>query len=137
MNDVNTVIIGAGRVGNTLANALGKKHNVLVIDKDKNQIAKLTEFSGFVEVGDATDVSFLLQNGVNKAEKILIVTDDDNINIFLADVCVYLFKREHVYIRLKDSRKADLVDPVVRCICPFDLSLSDFEKQMKEAGDHL
>ncbi len=136
MNDVNTIIIGAGRVGNSLAHALGKKDSILVIDKDKHKIERLTDFSGFVEVGDATDVNFLIQNGANEAENILIVTDDDNINIFLADVFVYLFNRKNVCIRLKDSRKANLVDPIVRCICPFDLSLSDFLKQMEEGGNH-
>ena len=131
MNEVNTIIIGAGRIGNSLAHALGKKDDILVIDKDKEKIARLTDFSGFVEVGDATDVSFLIQNGVDQAEKIVITTDDDNINIFLADVCVNLFHREHVYIRLKDSRKVKLVDPIVRCICPFDLSLDSFQKEME------
>ncbi|MBE6126306.1 MAG: TrkA family potassium uptake protein [Erysipelotrichaceae bacterium] len=135
MNDVNTIIIGAGRVGNTLAQALGKKDSILVIDKDKRKIERLTDFSGFVEVGDATDVNFLIQNGANEAENILIVTDDDNINIFLADVFVYLFNRKHVLIRLKDSRKANLVDPIVKCICPFDLSLADFQQKMEEGGN--
>ncbi|MBQ1342305.1 MAG: NAD-binding protein [Erysipelotrichaceae bacterium] len=136
MNDVNTIIIGAGRVGNSLARELGKKESILVIDRDKNKIERLTDFSGFVEVADATDVNFLIQNGANEAEKILIVTDDDNINIFLADVFVYLFNRKNVCIRLKDSRKANLVDPIVKCICPFDLSLSDFLNQMEEGGNH-
>ena len=41
MNEVNTIIIGAGRIGNSLAHALGKKDDILVIDKDKEKIARL------------------------------------------------------------------------------------------------
>ena len=55
------------------------------------------------------------------------MTDDDNTNIFLADLCTHFYNVPQVYIRLKDSRKRVLVDEKVNCICPFDLSLEEFE----------
>lgn len=132
MKEINTIIIGAGRVGNSLAKDLEKTSNVLIIDKDKNKLARLVDFSGFIEVGDATDISFLRANGIEEADTVVITTDDDNTNIFLSDVCYYLFSRKNIFIRLKDSRKSTLVNKDVKCICPFDLSISDFERQINQ-----
>ena len=132
MKEINTIIIGAGRVGNSLAKDLEKTSNVLIIDKDKNKLARLVDFSGFIEVGDATDISFLRANGIEEADTVVITTDDDNTNIFLSDVCYYLFSRKNIFIRLKDSRKSTLVNKDVKCICPFDLSISDFERQLNQ-----
>ena len=132
MKEINTIIIGAGRGGNSLAKDLEKTSNVLIIDKDKNKLARLVDFSGFIEVGDATDISFLRANGIEEADTVVITTDDDNTNIFLSDVCYYLFSRKNIFIRLKDSRKSTLVNKDVKCICPFDLSISDFERQINQ-----
>ena len=79
------------------------------------------------------DLSFLEKNGIESCEKVIIVTDDDNINIFISDLCQYVYGVPVVYAKLKDSRKRKLVDKKVVCICPFDLSLEFFEK---EEGDN-
>ena len=60
----NTIIIGAGRLGGTIARSLNNKTNVLIIDKNKDKISKLQDFSGFIEVGDATDLACLEKNGI-------------------------------------------------------------------------
>ena len=97
--------------------------------KNKDKISKLQDYSGFVEVGDATDIQLLEKNGIKEADRFIAVTDDDNINIFLADLCVNVYDVPEVFIKLKDSRKRKLVDSRVNCICPFDLSLDYFENE--------
>ena len=125
----NTIIIGAGRLGGTIARSLNNKTNVLIIDKNKDKISKLQDYSGFIEVGDATDLACLEKNGIKEADEIIIVTDDDNINIFIADVCTYVYCVPKIYAKLKDSRKRKVINEKVTCICPFDLSLDFFEKE--------
>ncbi len=126
MSSSNTIIIGAGRLGSTIARSLQKLSNVIVLDRDKEKIDRLGEYSGYVEVGDATDCSILEKCGIAAADHLIAVTDDDNINVFLADLCTYHYNVPDVTIRLKDSRKRILVDERVNCICPFDLSLDWF-----------
>ena len=59
----NTIVIGAGRLGGTIARSLNKESNVLIVDKNKNKFSKLQDYSGFVEAGDATDLEFLEKIG--------------------------------------------------------------------------
>ena len=127
MENTNTIIIGAGRLGGTIARSMNKTANVVVVDRNKEKIGRLGDFSGFVAVGDATDRALLEKNGIKTAYRVIAVTDDDNTNIFLADLCTNIYHVPQVYVRLKDSRKRAIVDERVNCICPFDLSLTDFE----------
>lgn len=128
MKQTNTIIVGAGRLGGSIARKLNKKSNVLVIDKDKAKLSKLRDYSGFVDDGDATDLDFLEKCGIKTADKVIAVTDDDNVNIFIGDVCTKIYNVPNTTIKLKDSRKRKLVDDSVTCICPFDLSLDYFEQ---------
>lgn len=123
----NTIIIGAGRTGGSIGRSLNDKSNVVIIDKSKYKIDKLQDYSGFVKVGDATDIQLLEANGIKTADRVVAVTDDDNVNIFIADLCCKIYNTKHIYIKLKDSRKKSIVDDRVNCICPFDLSLDFFE----------
>ena len=65
------------------------------------------------------------------AKRVVAITDDDNTNIFIADLCEDIYGIPEIYIRLKDSRKAKIVSSRVKCICPFDLTLDDFGQQFK------
>ena len=130
----NTIIIGAGRMGGSIARYLNNTSNVVIIDKDRVKINKLQDYSGFVEVGDATDLQLLEKNGIADTDRVIAVTDDDNVNIFLADVCCHIYNVREIYIRLKDSRKRGLVEKRVNCICPFDLSLDAFIQNKENEG---
>ena len=76
------VIIGAGRIGTSLAKWLvGAKHEVAVIDQDPSRGAVLEDQLGSVSVvGDGTDAGVLAKAGVNRADVFIAVTgrDDDN-----------------------------------------------------------
>ena len=132
MKKANTIIIGAGRMGGSIARYLNNSANVIIIDKNKDKISRLQDFSGFLEVGDATDLQLLEKSGIREADSVIAVTDDDNINIFIADLCCHIYNVKDVCIRLKDSRKREIVDKRVNCICPFDLSIEYFENAKKE-----
>jgi trk system potassium uptake protein TrkA len=134
MSEMNCIVIGAGRLGKNMAIMLCKKHNVMLIDIDRSAFGDLDEYSGFMEVGDALDREVLENCGIRDAGTVVIMTEDDNKNIMLADVCRQIYNIENVYIRLKDSRKEKLVaDENVRCVCPFDLTLENFREHYGEA----
>ena len=123
----NTIIIGAGRMGSSIARSLNNTSNVVVIDRNKDKISKMQDYSGFVEIGDATDRQFLEKSGIKEANRVIVVTEDDNVNIFIADMCEHIYSVNEIYVRLKDSRKRKLLSNSIVCICPFDLSLNYFE----------
>ena len=135
MKNNNIIVVGAGRMGGTIARRLNKTENVLVIDKDKLKLSRLQDYSGFVDCGDATDQGFLEKSGIKTADKVIAVTDDDNVNIFVADMCVHIYKVPETIIKLKDSRKRVLVDESVICICPFDLSQDYFESHVMKGEE--
>jgi len=127
----NTIIIGAGRMGSSIARSLNNTSNVVVIDRNKDKISKMQDYSGFVEIGDATDRQFLEKSGIKEANRVIVVTEDDNVNIFIADMCEHIYSVNEIYVRLKDSRKRKLLSNSIVCICPFDLSLNYFESVNK------
>ena len=127
----NTIIIGAGRMGSSIARSLNNTSNVVVIDRNKDKISKMQDYSGFVEIGDATDRQFLEKSGIKEANRVIVVTEDDNVNIFIADLCEHIYSVNEIYVRLKDSRKRKLLSNSIVCICPFDLSLNYFESVNK------
>ncbi len=131
-NNVDTIVVGAGRLGSNIAKQLSFKHDVLLLDINKDELNDVVDFTGFMEVGDATDLSFMEEIGIKDLSRIVLATDDDNTNIFLADASYYIYGIKSIYVRLKDSRKMKLLNSEVRTICPFDLSLENFVEQMKK-----
>ena len=133
MSDINCIVIGAGRLGKNMAIMLCKKNNVMLIDNDRSAFNDLDEYSGFMEVGDALDLEVLENCGIKDCRTVVIITEDDNKNIMLADICRQIYNIKNVYIRLKDSRKEKLVaGENVRCVCPFDLTLDHFRNHYGE-----
>jgi len=96
------VIIGCGRLGANLANTLSDcEKNVLIIDNSKDSFRKLSpSFGGLTLAGDATDIDVLNEAQVNKATAVVIVTNNDNINVMVAQMAKELFKVPHVIARL-------------------------------------
>lgn len=124
-------IIGAGKLGVKIASLLyDTGHNVLVIDKSDKAFLKLDDFSGFTINGDATDLDFLKNLNIKEAKMVIITTDNDNTNLFLADVCFYLFDIKKIYVRLSDTDKGLLLENTsITGIYPFNLSVDFFCNQ--------
>ena len=130
MANAKIIVIGCGKLGSSIAKQLCRKgEDVLVIDRDDKKMSNLEDFSGYTLVGDACDINTLEENGIRNAKHVVIATNDDNTNLFLADVCHYLYGVPNIHVRLTDSRKAVMCDyESARTICPFDLSMVNFEE---------
>lgn len=129
-NKNQVMVIGASRLGAKIAMNLQESgEDVLVIDKDPKAFNKLEEFAGFTSIGDAMDLEFLVRNNITLTKKIIITTDDDNINIFLGYVSYFIYEIPKIYIRLSDSDKSVLLDNTsIKAIYPFLLSIDYFDK---------
>jgi trk system potassium uptake protein TrkA len=131
-----TIIIGCGRLGANLANTLSENgESVTIIDKDEKSFKKLAPgFSGMTKIGDGTDISVLNEVDVKKANAVVVVTNNDNINIFIAQLAKEYFQIEQVIARLYDPDKELVYKEFgIDTISPALLSVKEIDKILKVA----
>ena len=124
-NEKYTIIVGCGRLGSKIANTVSDKGgNVLVVDKSGNSFRRLSSgFGGLTVVGDCTDVEVLKEAQIDKASAVIAVTNDDNVNIMVAQLAKNVFKSENVIARLYDPERQWVCNEGdISIICPALLS---------------
>ena len=131
----NVIIIGAGRVGSSIAALLNEQnYHVTVIDKNKDALMNVEDFTGYFEVADASNIEVLQRIGIKNADVVVISTEDDDTNVFLTDVCHFVFGVPRIFVRLAHAQKERLCRyPSVRAILPFLLSLDEFSREFQSA----
>jgi trk system potassium uptake protein len=84
------IIIGAGEVGKTLVNNLSlEKNDVTLIEQDENLVKEIaTQTDVLVIKGDGTNMSILKDAGIEKADSIIAVTDDDKTNLMISEIAI-------------------------------------------------
>ena len=87
------IIVGAGRVGSSVAEALVSEANdITVIDTDVNRVAELQErFDLRGLVGNAALPSMLQQAGAEDADMLIAVTAGDEINLVACKIAADLY----------------------------------------------
>ncbi len=126
-----TIIIGCSRLGADLANTLSDKGgNVLIIDKDKDAFRKLSpSFGGLTMAGDGTDLDVLQEARMDKAGVVVVVTNNDNVNVMIAQVAREMFRVEQVIARLYDPERECIYQEFgIDTICPAVLSEKEIDK---------
>ena len=113
----NVIIIGAGRVGSSIAALLNEQnYHVTVIDKNKDALMNVEDFTGYFEVADASNIEVLQRIGIKNAD------------------VHFVFGVPRIFVRLADAQKERLCRyPSVRAILPFLLSLDEFSREFQSA----
>lgn len=130
-NNSYTVIIGCGRLGASLATELSNNNlDVLIVDSDKSAFRKLSPaFGGLTLIGDASDYKVLEEAQIKKATTVIVVTNNDNTNIMVAQICKINFGISRVILRLYDpERKCICSDMGLETISPVILSIDEISK---------
>jgi len=132
------IVIGSGRLGSNIATTMSEHgEDVIIIDAQDDSFRKLQEsFSGYQVVGDATDLSVLENSYIKHAKTVVITTDSDNVNIYLAHLCFYVYNVPRIFVRLSDTDKGKLLDGTnIKAIYPFNLSYDEFmDLNLEEDG---
>lgn len=104
------IIVGCGRVGSNLANALStERHEVVVIDSNPLAFARLSrDFTGRMLTGVGFDRDVLQKADIEAADGLAATTDSDNVNIVVAVTAKETFKVPRVVARIYDAEAAEI-----------------------------
>jgi trk/ktr system potassium uptake protein len=133
------VIVGAGRVGSSLAKwALGEGHQVSVLDEDPLSLDRLNQdmtttwedAGGRFTVGTALEIDALHEAGVEDADACIVCTDGDNTNLVVAQIARRRFNVPKVIVRVLDPLRAEWYrEQGLETICPTQVAI----EMLKEA----
>jgi len=105
-----TVIIGGGKVGCAAARALKSRDiAVHVVERDEAVARKISGIPDRVIAGDAADREVLLEAGLADAPAVLLTTNDDSINIYLAVYCRRLKPDLRIISRITHERNLEAI----------------------------
>jgi len=104
---VRVIIMGCGRTGAAIAEALDlDDHVVTIIDRDASQFRRLApEFSGTRIVANGMDQKDLENAGIGQVDAFVAVTQGDNRNYFASQLASEIYEVEHVLCRVKDPQR--------------------------------
>jgi len=102
------IILGAGRVGGTLASNLSSEANdITVVDHDVENLRELQDRLDIgVVAGHASHPEILLQAGIEDADMLIAVTGADEINMVACQIAYSLFRTPTKIARIRSEEYA-------------------------------
>ncbi len=120
------IILGAGRVGRSLARSLASEANdITVVDHDAERLRELRERLdiGTVE-GQASYPEVLARAGADDADMLIAVTNSDEINMVACQVAYTLFHTPTKIARVRERGYLEHEDLFGQTALPVDLRIS-------------
>ena len=104
------LIIGAGKVGHAAARALKRKGvEVHAIDRSELALEPMREDGVALFPGDAADRRLLEHAGIHRVSSVLLTTNDDAMNIYLAVYCRRLNPSLRIVSRITHERNIEAI----------------------------
>lgn len=99
------IVIGGGKVGRAATRALQRKGiRVHMIERKESLRGKLEGVPDRLFIGDAANLSLLMEAGLEEAPSVLLTTNDDAMNIYLAVYCRRLKPDLRIVSRITHDR---------------------------------
>jgi voltage-gated potassium channel len=104
------LVIGAGKVGQAAARALRRKGLVVHgIDREAHALQTLADSAHELFAGDAADRRLLDRAGIDRAASVVLTTNDDAVNIYLAVYCRRLNRDLRIVSRITLERNVEAI----------------------------
>ncbi|MGH9374086.1 MAG: potassium channel family protein [Vicinamibacterales bacterium] len=104
------LVIGAGKVGEAAAAALKRKGQpVHAIDRDADALELLRDHTTEMFAGDAAQRRVLERAGIHRASSVLLTTNNDAMNIYLAVYCRRLNPQLRIVSRITHERNVEAI----------------------------
>ncbi|WP_111979727.1 Trk system potassium transporter TrkA [Algibacillus agarilyticus] len=99
------IILGAGRVGRTLAeNLVGEKNEITIVDERTSRLRELQDkFDLQVVVGHASHPAVLARAGAEDADMVIAVTNSDETNMVACQIAYSLFHTPTKIARIRSQ----------------------------------
>jgi len=109
-NDNPVVVLGGGKVGRAVIDAL-KARGIAVnaVEKSPRLAQALEKKADKVVAGDAADRNVLMAAGLDQAPSVVLTTNDDAINIYLAIYCRRLNPKLRIVSRITHERNLEAI----------------------------
>lgn len=129
------VILGSGRLGSRLANALVQKgHKITIVDAEETKFKNLEEHENIQRVGgnifneETADLVF-----AEPADVFIAVTGSDNINLMVSQAMQKKYKIPKVLIRVFDPTLSSVYrDLGLETVCPTNFALQEMLKMLEK-----
>jgi trk system potassium uptake protein TrkA len=136
------VVVGAGRVGSSLARAmLGDGNEVSCLDEDPESHARLDvglersweDSGGQFTVGTGLEVDALQAAGIERADAFVAATDGDNTNIIISQIAKRHFNVPMVVARVLDPYRAKWYEEQgLRIVCPTRVAIDMLSQEVRQ-----
>jgi Trk K+ transport system NAD-binding subunit len=109
-NDNPVLVIGGGKVGQATARALRRRDvAVCLVERDAALRPLLSEVCDQVVIGDASDRNVIMKAGLEVTPTVVLTTNDDAMNSFLAVYCRRLNPAVHIVSRETHERNLEAI----------------------------
>jgi Trk K+ transport system NAD-binding subunit len=100
-SDAPVLVIGGGKVGEAVAVALRERGvSVTILEADASLKERLDEVADRVVIGDAANLETVKRAGIDEVRSVVLTTNDDSVNAFLAIYCRKLSQSAHIISRI-------------------------------------
>jgi trk system potassium uptake protein TrkA len=119
------IVIGCGKVGSSLARELVEAGNdVVIIENDRNLLTNADDIDCIKINGVPIDKDVLKSAGIETADAVCAVTQDDNMNIMTSQVAKEIFKVDRVIARIFNPGSRELFEEFgLETICSTSLTV--------------
>jgi trk system potassium uptake protein TrkA len=136
------IVIGCGKVGSSLARQLVDSGNeVVIIESDRKLLANADDIDCIKINGVPIDKDVLKSAGIETADAVCAVTQDDNMNIMTAQVAKEIFKVRQVIARIFNPASTELFEEFgLSTICSTSLTVDSILRSLggeKDEEFHL
>ena len=133
------VILGAGRIGGSLArNLSNSNYEVCIVDEDKNKLSDLEDKLDIMTVeGHASHLNTLKKSGLDNETTLLAVTSNDEVNIVACQLAKKVFKVKKTICRFRDDVYFEQLSVFGEGVLDIPISPEDeITSHLKELIDH-
>lgn len=128
------IVVGCGRLGSRLALTLSELEHDVVVIGNPNELKRLSHgFDGVSINGNPIDEDVLKKAGIEKAQALVAVTADDNVNVMVAEIAEEIFSVPMVLARISDPEREEFFTQLgLKTVSPTNTGIHQILEVFKE-----
>ena len=122
---MNILVVGCGLLGRQIARTMDKMGwDVSALDANEPELEQLeADFGGVMYRGFPMDLRCLREAGIESCHAVAVTTEDDNLNIAVAQIARDYFGIENVVACISDPARESVFETLgLRTVCPTNLA---------------